>query len=97
VKRRRLFSIFLLAVSLLIPWNVAYLYYNYYTEADILVRKHLSEEDDDGLLSLFKEKTRVFLPPGERIQQPVISFLWVIYCQPNPFLPADLKQSVLRC
>jgi hypothetical protein len=95
--RRRNLGIFFLAVSLLIPWNVAFIYYNYYTEVDLLVRKHLSEEDDDGLLSLFKENTRVLLPPGERIQQPVFSFLPVISCQFNPFLPADLKQPVLRC
>jgi hypothetical protein len=97
VKHRRLVGIFFIVVSLLIPWNVAFIYYNYYTEADLLVRKHLSEEDDDGLLSLFKENTRVLLPPGERIQKPVISFWWVISCQPSPFLPTELKLSVLRC
>ncbi|MGE5253204.1 MAG: hypothetical protein ACM3N7_04510 [Planctomycetaceae bacterium] len=97
MKPRRLVGIFFLVVSLLIPWNVAFIYYNYYTEADLLVRKHLSEEDDDGLLSLFKENTRGFLPPGEHIQKPAISFLWVISCQPNPLLPTDLKHSVLRC
>ena len=97
MKRRRKLGIFLLAISFLIPWNVAYLYYDYYTEVDLLVRKHLSEIEEDGILSLFKENSRVLVPPGQHIQQPVISFLQVMFCQPNPFLPADPKHPVLRC
>jgi hypothetical protein len=97
VKHRRNLGIFLLAVSLLIPWNVAYLYYDYYTDVDFLVRKHLSAEEDEGLLSLFKENSRVLVPPGQHIHQPVISFLQVMFYQPNPILPADSKHPVLRC
>ncbi|MCX5917628.1 MAG: hypothetical protein NTX30_13240 [Deltaproteobacteria bacterium] len=97
MKRRRNLGIFLLVISFLIPWNVAYLYYDYYTEADLLVRKHLSGGEEDGILSLFKENSRVLVPPGQHIQQPVISFLQVMLYQPNPFLPADPKHPVLRC
>jgi hypothetical protein len=97
VKRRRNLGIFLLAVSLLIPWNAGYLYYDYYTEADLLVRKHLSQVEEDGPLTLFKENSRVLVPPGQHIQQPVISFLQVISCQPNAFLPADPQHPILRC
>ena len=97
MKRRRLVGIFLLAVSLLIPWNVAYLYYDYYTEADFLVRKHLSAEEDEGLLSLFKENSRVLIQPGQNLQQYVISFFQVIFFQPDSLLSAAPQQPVLRC
>jgi hypothetical protein len=97
VKRRRLVGIFLLAVSFLIPWNVAYLYYDYYTEADFLVRKHLSAEEDEGLLSLFKENSRVLIQPGQNLQQHVIPFFQVIFFQPDSLLSVAPKHPVLRC
>jgi hypothetical protein len=97
VKRRRNLGIFLLAISFLIPWNAAYIYYDYYTEVDLLVRKHLSEGEEDGPLSLFKENSRFIVPPGQHIQQPMISFSQVISCRPNAFLPADLEHPILRC
>lgn len=97
MKRKRLVGIFLLAVSFLIPWNVAYLYYDYYTEVDFLVRKHLSAEEDEGLLSLFKENSRVLIQPGQNLQQTVISFFQVIFFQPDSLLSPAPKQLVLRC
>ena len=97
MKRKRLVGIFLLAVSFLIPWNVAYLYYDYYTEVDFLVRKHLSAEEDEGLLSLFKENSRVLIQPGQNLQQPVISIFQVIFFQPDSLLSTAPKQPVLRC
>lgn len=97
MKRRRLVGIFLLAVSFLIPWNVGYLYYDSYADVDLLVRKHFSAEEEDGLLSLFKENSQGFVPPGHPIQQPMISFSQLMFYQPNPFLPADPKHAVLRC
>ena len=97
MRRRRSLAIFLLAVSILIPWNVGYLYYDYYTEADLLVRKHLSAEDEDGLLNLFKENSRVLIQPGQHFQQHVISFLQVIFFQPDSLLSADPEHPVLRC
>ena len=97
MKRHRNLGIFLLAVSFLIPWNVAYLYQEYYMDVDFLVRKHFSADEEDELLNLFKQNSRVLVPPGQPIQQAVISFSQAMFCQPNPFLPADPKHPVLRC
>lgn len=97
MKRKRLIGIFLLAVSFLIPWNVGYFYSDYYEDVDFLVRKHFSAEEEDGLLSLFKENSRVLIQPGQNLQQPVISFFQVISFPPDSLLSAAPKQPVLRC
>jgi len=97
VKRRRLVGTFLLAVSFLIPWNVGYLYYDSYADFDFLVRKHFSAEEDDGLLSFFKENSRVLIQPGQNLQQPVISIFQVVFFQPDSLLSTAPKQPVLRC
>lgn len=97
MKRRRLAGTFLLAVSFLLPWNVGYLYYDSYADIDLLVRKHFSAEEDDGLLSFFKEKSRVLIQPGENLQQPVISIFQVVFFQPDSLLSTAPKQPVLRC
>ena len=97
MKRRRLLGIFLLAVSFLIPWNVGYLYYDSYVDVDFLVRKHFSAEEDDGLLSFFKENSRVLIQPGQNSQQPVISIFQAVFFQPDSLLSTAPKQPVLRC
>jgi hypothetical protein len=97
VKHRRHIGIFLLAISFLIPWNIAYLYQDYFAEVDFLVRKHFSAEQEDGLLSLFKENSRLLPLAVEPIQHPVISFLPAMFSQHNSFLPGEPQSSVLRC
>ena len=97
MKRRRNLGIFLLTLSFLIPWNVGYLYYDYYTDADILVRKHFSAEEEDGILNLLKENFRALIQSGHPLAQHAVSFLQVVFLQPDSIFSAPPRQPVLRC
>lgn len=97
MKRYRGFCFFILALSFLISFNVAYLYYDYYAEFNLKVRKHFSNEDEESLLTLFKKNPRVLYYPGPSIQHHMISLLQVSFFQPYSFLSKDSKNPVLRC
>ncbi len=97
VKRYRGFCFFLLALSFLIPINVAYLYYDQYAEIELQTRKRFSNEDEESLLTLLKKNPPVLYSPGPSIQHHMISLLEVFFFQSNSFLPTDSKNPILRC
>jgi len=97
VKRRRGLIYFLLVLSFLIPFNVAYLYFDYYSDVDLMPRKHFSSEDEESLLALFKKSPRVLHNPGLSIQDHVFNFSEVSFFQTFSTLPRDSKNPVLRC
>jgi len=97
VKRCRGFGFFLLTLSFLISFNSAYLYYDYYAEINLKVRKHFANEDEENLLTLVKKNPRVLDNPGLSIQYHMISLLRVSFFHSYSFLPTDSKNSVLRC
>ena len=97
MRRRRGFGFFLLALSLLIALNVAYLYHDYYEEVDLLVRKHFSESDEENLLTFIKKNPRVFDFPGLSTQHNIISALEVFFFQPYSPILQDSSTPILRC
>ena len=97
MKRYRGFYFLLLAIAFLIPFNVAYLYYDHYTDIDLQSRKHFSNEDEESLLTLFQKNPRVFYHPGLSIQHHMDSLLQLSFFQSYSFLPEDSKSPVLRC
>ena len=97
MRRYRGFRFFLLALSILISLNVAYLYHAYYEEIDLLVRKHFSEADEENILTFIKKNPRVLDSPGLSIQHQVISLPEVLFFQPYSPLLQDSKTPVLRC
>ncbi len=98
MKRHRRFGFFLLALSILISLNVAYLYNLYYDEVDLLVRKHFSDADEENLLTFIKNNPRALDFPALSVQHHLISFLEAFFFQRNspPHLQ-DSKVSILRC
>lgn len=97
MKRYRGFRYFLLALSILISLNVAYLYHAYYEEVDLLVRKHFSDADEETLLTFIKKNPRVFGFTGLSVQICMIFPLEVFFFQPDSPLLPESKTPVLRC
>ena len=97
MKRRGGLIYFLLVLSFLIPFNVAYLYFDYYSDVDLTLRKHFSNEDEESLLALFKKNPRVLHNPGLSIQDHVFTLPEVSFFQICSILPKDSKSPVLRC
>ena len=97
MRRHRGISFFLLALSIFISLNVAYLYHTYYGDIDLLVRKHFSDADEENLLTFIQKNPRVFDSAELAVQQPMISLPEVLFFLPYSPLLQDSKTSVLRC
>ena len=97
MRRYRGFSVFLLALSILISLNVAYLYHAYYEDIDLLVRKHFSAADEENLLTFIQKNPRVFDSAELSVHQPMIPFPEVFFIMPYSPVLQDSKGSVLRC
>ena len=98
MKRFRRFRFLLLLLYCTIPLNVAYLSIDYYSEMDLMVRKHFSTEDDEDFLALVKKNPRALYYPGLSVQHhvnslPEISFFR--FCSSFSF--PEAKDLVLRC
>ncbi len=93
---RRYFFILLL-LSILIPVNVAWLYYGYYSQIELQVRKNFSSEDEESLLVLFKKNPRIIYAPAASVQNNLLFFLEVSFSFPCGILPAPSNNFVLRC
>jgi hypothetical protein len=97
VKFYRRYSIFLLLLSFIIPLNVGYLYFDYYSEIELQVRKNLSAEEEESLLVLFKKNPRIIYAPVASVQNHPLSLLEVTFL---PFCGTILTPQtnlVLRC
>lgn len=97
VKLYRRFCLFLLLLSFLIPLNVAYFYYDYYSEFEIQVRKTFSSEDEESLLILFKKNPRVINAPEVSVQSHLLSLLEVSFFHPCGIILTHPNILVLRC
>lgn len=97
VKLYRRFCLFLLLLSFLIPLNVACLYYDYYSDIELQVRKHFSNEDEESLLTLFKKNPRVIYSPVLSVQNHLLFLLEVSFLHPCGAILTHPKNLVLRC
>ncbi len=97
MRRYRSFRFFLLALSILISLNVAYLCHAYYEEIDLQVRKHFSEAPAENLLTFIKKDPWVLHSPGLSVQDHLISLPEVLFSRPDSPLLQDSKTPVLRC
>ena len=97
VKVYQRFCIVLLFLSLLIPLNVAYYYYDHYSEIKLQVRKHFAVEDEDSLLIQFKKNPRIIYSPVLSVQNHLHFLLEVSFlCHWEAFF-TNPKDLVLRC
>jgi hypothetical protein len=97
VKRYRAILYLLLAISFFMPLNMAYLYEDYYSEIDLLPRKHVANADDESLLVFFQKNPRILDSPGPSTQPFVNSVLTECFFLADVFLPQDAQTPVLRC
>jgi hypothetical protein len=97
MKLYRRFCLFLLLLSFLIPLNVAYLYFDYYSGIELQVRKSFSSEDEESLLILFKKNPRIIFMPAMSGQNHLLSLLEVSFLPPYGIIPTHPNNLVLRC
>ncbi len=97
VKLYRHFCLFLLLISFLIPLNVAYLYYDYYSGIELRVRKNFSSEDEESLLILFKKNPRIIYFPVASAQSHLLLLLEVSFFSPCGIILTPPTNLVLRC
>ncbi len=95
--KRRCAYIFLLIIAFSIPFHVAYLYFDYYSDLNFHYRKYYSTADEENLLTYLKNNPRALYQPPVSIHD-----LFVPLLQPTTFhfdfIPVwDEKDPVLRC
>ncbi len=97
MKQLRKHPLFLLAIALALPLGVAFLYYDFYDDNDLVCRKQISMADNEDLLSFLRKNPRIFVVADDPFQSVGInlfdtkSFLSVISAS------AAQTSSVLRC
>jgi len=97
LKLYRRYCLFLLMISFLIPLNVAYLYYGYYSEIELQIRKNFSAAEEENLLILFKKNPRIIYAPAASAQNYLPSLLEVSFLSPCGIIPTQPNDVVLRC
>jgi hypothetical protein len=97
MKRFRKHPLFLLAIALVLPLVVAFLYYDFYDDNDLICLKQISMADNEDLLSFLRKNPRVFVAAYEPPQSAGInlsdtkSFLSIHSASPTQ------TNSILRC
>jgi len=97
MKRLRKQPLFLLAIALVLPLGVAFLYYDFYDDNDLVCLKQISMTDNEDLLSFLRKNPRAFVAAYELPQPAGInlsdtkSFLSIHSASPTQ------TNSILRC
>ena len=97
MNRLRRYPLFLLAIALALPLGVAFLYYDFYDNHDLVCLNQISMVDNEDLLGFLRKNPRVFVTVYAPLQSAGINLF-----EANSFLsigPASTAQtiSVLRC
>jgi hypothetical protein len=97
MKRYRGISFFLAALAIFTSLNIAYLYHSFYEDADLLVRKHYSQADEENLLTFIKKNPRIPYSPGIAVHHFVFSLPEVVFLPSYSYVGSDSLPPVLRC
>jgi hypothetical protein len=97
VKLYRRYCLFLLLMSFLIPLNVAYLNFDYYSEIELQVRKSFSAEEEESLLVFFKKNPRLIYAPVASAQNHLFPLLEVSFLPLCEIILTSPNNLVLRC
>lgn len=97
MKRLRRHPLFLLAIALALPLGIAFLYYDFYDDNDLVCHKQISMADNGDLLSFLRKNPRIFVAADE----PLLS-AGIHLSETKPFHsthPVSTAEtiSVLRC
>jgi hypothetical protein len=97
MKWLRKHSLFLVAIALALPLVVAFLYYDFYDDNDLVCRTQISMADNGDLLSFLRKNPNVFAAVDEPLQSASINlFETKSFPSTNP-VSTTQTSSVLRC
>jgi hypothetical protein len=97
MKRPRKHPLFLLAIASAMPLGIAFLYYDFYDDHDLVWHQQFSMADKEDLLSILRKNSKAFVVADEPLQPASIN-LFEIRCfhSSNP-VSAPQTSPVLRC
>src|SRR5512137_1937283 len=97
MKQLRKHPLFLLAIALTLPLGVAFLYYDFYDDNDLVCRKQISMPDNGDLLSFLRKNPNVFVAADAPFQHASMNlFDTKSFHSINPVSTIQTS-SVLRC
>ena len=97
MKQLRKHPLFLLTIALALPLCVAFLYYDFYDDNDLVCHTQISMPDNGDLLSILKKNPKVFVAAYEPLQSSSINlFETKSFHSVNPVSNTQTS-SVLRC
>jgi hypothetical protein len=97
MKRLRRHRLYLLAIALVLPLGVAFLYYDFYDDNDLVCLKQISMADNEDLLSFLRKNPKVLVAADGPFQSAGMNLFETTSF--HPVHPASTTQmsSVLRC
>jgi len=97
MRQLRRHPLFLLAIALALPLGVAFLYYDFYDDNDLVCHTQISMADNGDLLSLLRKNCNVFGAVDDPLQSDGINLFETKFLSSiNPASPTKTT-SVLRC
>jgi hypothetical protein len=97
MKQLRRHPLFLLAIALAMPLSVAYLYYDFYDDNDLVCHKQISMSDNGDLLSFLRKNPHVFVAADEPFQQASMNLFETKSIHSINPVSTIQTSSVLRC
>jgi len=97
MRHLRKHPMFLLAMAFALPLGVAFLYYDFYDDSDLVCQTQISMADNGDLLSILKKSSKVLVAVDELLQFASINLLeTTFFLSINPVSTIQ-SSSVLRC
>jgi hypothetical protein len=97
MKQLRKHPLFLLAIALALPLGVAFLYYDFYDDNDLVCHKQISMPDNGDLLSILRKNPNVFVAADEPFQHASMNLFETKSFHSINSVSTIQTSSVLRC
>jgi len=97
MKRLRKHPLFLLVIALALPLGIAFLYYDFHDDSDLVWHLQYSMADIDDSLSILRENPNVFVAADEPLQPASINLFKVRFFHSFNPVSAPQTSSILRC
>jgi hypothetical protein len=97
MKWLRQHPLFLVAIALALPLVVAFLYYDFYDDNDLVCRTQISMADNGDLLSFLRKNPNVFGPVDKHLQSASINLFEAISFHSINSVSTTQTSSILRC
>jgi hypothetical protein len=97
MKGLRKHPLFLVAIALALPLGVAFLYYDFYDDNDLVCHTQISMADNGDLLSFLRKNHNVFVAVDEPLQSASINLFETKSFPSINSVSTTQTSSVLRC